>query len=253
MRMHVLSGGRLQMKRKVYLPDAGPDEMIDLPVSCYLLRHPQGNVLFDTGCHPAAATDAEGRWGGIARAMRPVFAPEENVVHELSRIGVQPDDIDLVVNSHFHPDHCGCNEFFRSATVVCHHKELEAAQAEGAERQGFLPGEWRHPMPMDTVIGQRDLFDDNRVVLIPLPGHTPGSMGALVALDRSGEFLLAADAAPLQVTVEQGIQPRNTGDPTAAEQTLAEIRRIQAGGATVLYGHDQAQWTHLRKGAEAYG
>lgn len=252
MKMHVLSGGRLQMKQKVYLPDSDPQALIELPVSCYLLRHPQGNVLFDTGCHPSVASDAEARWGGIAKIMRPVFAPEETVVHELRRIGVSPDDIDLVVNSHFHPDHCGCNECFNRATVICHQRELECARAEDAENMGILAVDWQQPMPIETVDGQRDLFGDGKVVLIPLPGHTPGCMGALVNLERSGSFLLAADAAPLQVNLKRDIQPRNTWDANVSEGSMAEIRHIQAGGASVLYGHDKAQWDSLRKGEHAY-
>ena len=52
MKMHCLSGGRVRMRKSVYVPDADRSEMIEMPVSCMLLRHPQGNVLFDTGCHP---------------------------------------------------------------------------------------------------------------------------------------------------------------------------------------------------------
>jgi len=55
MKMHVLSGGRLRMKKAIYYPDAGREETVDLPVSCILMRHAQGNVLFDTGCHPTIA------------------------------------------------------------------------------------------------------------------------------------------------------------------------------------------------------
>jgi len=115
MKMHVLSGGRLRMKKSVYLPDADRQETIELPVSCFLLRHPQGNVLFDTGCHPSTAVDPEARWGSMAKAMVPISKPEENVVDQLKMIGFTPDDIDVVVNSHFHSDHCGCNEFFKKA------------------------------------------------------------------------------------------------------------------------------------------
>lgn len=73
MKMHMLSGGRLQMSKRTYLPDAARGEMIELPVSCVLLRHTQGNVLFDTGCHPDVATDPEGsaRWPNTcARSCR---------------------------------------------------------------------------------------------------------------------------------------------------------------------------------------
>ena len=67
MKMHVLSGGRLKMRRHIYFPDADRNESIELPVNCILLRHPKGNVLFDTGCHPDVVTNAEGRWGPLAR------------------------------------------------------------------------------------------------------------------------------------------------------------------------------------------
>lgn len=252
MRLHFLNGGRLRMRKSVYLPAAERNETIDLPVSCALLRHAQGNVLFDTGCHPSTVQDAAGRWGTMAKAMLPIARPEDNVVAGLAQLGLEPQDIDVVVNSHFHSDHCGCNEFFRRATVVCHRKELEAAQAEDGVQKGYLPIDWQHPMPIETVEQQRDLFADGRIVLLPLPGHTAGSLGALVTTERSGSFLLAADAAPLRANLDQEILPRNTANPDQAARTMDEIRRLQAAGTMIVFGHDDAQWNTLRQGEAAY-
>ena len=98
MKMHALSGGRLEMKKRVFYPDADGDVKTELPVSCFLLRHAQGNVLFDTGCHPAVETDAEARWGGLIKYMTPVHRPGENVVDETQAAGARADDIDLVIN-----------------------------------------------------------------------------------------------------------------------------------------------------------
>ena len=119
MKMHMLNGGRLRMRKSVYVPGSDRSEMIDLPVLCTLLRHPQGNVLFDTGCHPSVAADAQGRWGDMAKSLTPVGAPDVHVVAELARLALTPDDIDVVINSHLHSDHCGCNEYFKRATLVC--------------------------------------------------------------------------------------------------------------------------------------
>src|SRR5262245_604746 len=105
MKMHLLSGGRLRMRRATYFPGADRSETIDLPVPCWLLRHPQGNVLFDTGCHPSIATDAARRWGGLAKVITPIMTEDDNVVRGLQEIGLVSDDIDLVVCSHLHPDH----------------------------------------------------------------------------------------------------------------------------------------------------
>jgi N-acyl homoserine lactone hydrolase len=250
--MHILSGGRVRMKKGIYLPDADRSETIDLPVSSILLRHGQANVLFDTGCHPSVVDNAEARWGGMAKIMTPIMGPGDHVLAGLASVGLGPDDVDIVVNSHFHPDHCGCNEFFKKATVMVHTRELEAVRAPNAAMRGYLPIEWDHPNPIDAVDAQRDVFGDGRVVLLPLPGHTPGSMGALVALDRSGAFLLASDAVSLRASLDRDIVPRNTWNKEAFVASLDEIRRIEASGATVICGHDAAQWASLRKGTDAY-
>ena len=252
MMMHVLSGGRLRMRKSVFLPATDRSVSIELPVSSILLRHGRANVLFDTGCHPAVVDNAEQRWGGMAKIMTPIMGPSDNVIAGLSALGLRADDIDLVVNSHFHPDHCGCNAFFAKATVIVHARELEAAQAPGHTERGYLSVEWRHPMPIKTVAGQYDVFGDGRIVLVSLPGHTPGTVGALAVLERSGTFLLASDALSLRETLDRGVVPRNTWNAEQFLASLAEIRRIEATGATVLCGHDALQWRQLRKGADAY-
>jgi len=89
-------------------------------------------------------------------------------------------------------------------------------------------------------------------VLIPLPGHTPGTLAALVALDRTGQILLASDTVSVRATLDTGVVPKNTWDAAALTRSLDEVRRIEASGATVICGHDAAQWATLRKGADAY-
>ncbi|HVV63740.1 MAG TPA: N-acyl homoserine lactonase family protein [Pseudolabrys sp.] len=252
MKMHLLSGGRLRMRKSIFLPEADRSETIDIPVSSALLRHSQGNVLFDTGCHPSVPDDPQARWGSLAKLMTPLMPPGENVVTGLAGVGLQCDDIDVVVCSHLHPDHCGCNAFFKRASVIVHKKEIEAARAPGAENAGYLAAEWEQAGPIDALEGERDLFGDGRIVLLPTPGHTPGSISALVALDRSGKFLLAADTVALKASIDRDILPRNIWNADALRKSLAEIKRLEKQGAAVLCGHDDAQWQTLRKGADAY-
>lgn len=252
MKMHALSSGCLRMRRRVYFSDAAREETIDLPVASYLIRHGQANVLFDTGCHPLALRDPEARWGALAKVFAPITPPEDNLLESLRSIGVVPEDIDAVICSHLHPDHCGCNAFFTRATVICHARELEAARVPDAMAAGYLANDWDHPQKFDLVEGGRDLFADGKVVIVPLPGHTPGSIGALITLERSGAFLLASDAVPMRATLDQDISPRNSWSADLFHQSLDEVRRIEAKGAAVICGHDEAQWRSLRKGADAY-
>ena len=106
--------------------------------------------------------------------MTPIMPPGENVLTGLAGIGFAADDIDVVVCSHLHPDHCGCNAFFKRASFIVHAKEIEAARAPNAEADGLSRSRMGHSAPFDALDGERDLFGDGRIVLIPLPGHTPG-------------------------------------------------------------------------------
>lgn len=252
MKMHVLSGGRLRMKKNIYFPDADDKETVELPVSCMLMKHGQGNVLFDTGCHPGILDNPEARWGKLAQHMTPIMPPGDHVLNGLKAVGLGPDDIDVVVCSHFHTDHCGCNEFFRKSTIVVHLQELEAARAPDANNRGYIAADWDHPIPVKLIDGQTDLFGDGRITLIPLPGHTPGSIGALVKLDRSGELLLASDALSIRANLDREVVPKNTRDIDQFLQSFSEIRRMEKSGVKVICGHDSAQWESLRKGADAY-
>lgn len=252
LKLHLLSGGRLSINKEVFTPGRDGGKRIVTPVWCILIRHPQGLVLFDTGCHPSVATDAAGRWGGLARAFVPVSPPGEDVVTALHQVGVEPADVDLVVNSHLHMDHCGANEFFPHATWLVHARELETARDPEVEGKGYFKADWDHPLRLETVNGERDLFGDGRVVLFPTPGHTPGSMAAAVRLTLDGLLLLASDAAVMRENLEEEIIPRNTWEPSAYADSLGVLRRWRERGALVVFGHDPEQAVTLKTGAAHY-
>lgn len=252
MRMHLLSGGRLSMRRSVYYPDASREETFELPVICALIKHPQGNVLFDTGCHPSVATDAPARWGALAKVMRPIFDETEALPGQLPKAGLAASDIDLVICSHLHADHCGCNGFFERATLICHADELASAEAANAREMGFMREDWDHRQPRQTIASQHDVFGDGRLTLLPMPGHTRGMITAHVALERDGGFLLASDAAPVAENLRSRHAARNSWDIDQALAALDEIARLEAQGETIIHGHDDAQWRSLRTGGAWY-
>ena len=99
---------------------------------------------------------------------------------------------------------------------------MRASSRRRARRRPRPPAisaaEWVNDRPIEAIAGERDLFGDGRIVLIPLSGHTPGSIGAHVTLDRSGAFLLASDTVSLRATLDRGIVPRNTWNADALVQ-----------------------------------
>jgi glyoxylase-like metal-dependent hydrolase (beta-lactamase superfamily II) len=252
MKMHILSGGRLRMRSSMYFADVPKDETREFPCVSVLLRHRGGNVLFDTGCHPDVPRDPQARWGGIAKAIAPIHRPGEDVLGGLAGLGLGANDIDVVVNSHLHMDHCGCNAFFRKATFYQHALERRAAADPSNEGKGYFKIDWDHDMPVEGIDRETDIFSDNRIVLLPLPGHTPGSIGAMVELDRSGAHLLAGDALSVRASLTSSHLPRNNWNSDVFQTSLALIRRLEERGTHVICGHDDAQWATLRKGADAY-
>ena len=251
MKMHILEAGTVRLRKSIFVP-AEKSETIDVPVSCVLVRHERGNVLFDTGCHPSVSEDPEGRWGGLAKMMKPLMPPGVNVLSSLKAVGIEPTDIDIVVCSHLHPDHCGCNQFFRNAQFFVHTRELQAAKADKAVSAGYLAQDWDHGLPTSELDGEHDLFGDGRAVIVPLPGHTPGTMGLRVELEKTGSFLLASDSVSLLENLEQNAVPKNTWNADLYLKSFSEIRSMQAQGTTIVCGHDPTQWSNMRKGNSAY-
>ncbi|MCP5910231.1 hypothetical protein NL326_26870, partial [Klebsiella pneumoniae] len=84
-----------------------------------------------------------------------------------------------------------------------------AAEAEGADAQGYRRVEWDLPMRLNPLAGSHDLFGDGRLVTVPLPGHTPGCMGLRAELSGDGVFLLASDAVTLKRNLDRDEVPMN--------------------------------------------
>ena len=107
-------------------------------------------------------------------------------------------------------------------------------------------------MPMIEFDGEVDIFDDGRLVLLPLPGHSPGMTGLLAALPKSGAHLLASDAVAVRENLQPENMPQNTWNRDVQTKSIAEITRIEKSGAQVLCGHDLAEWSTFKQAEESY-
>ena len=105
MRMKFFSGGKLQMNKRIFVPSSNKEEKIILPVISTFIEHKSTKILFDTGCHPNVHIEPEKRWGQLAKIMKPVGDFNDNLILNLKKNNIEPTDIDLVINSHLHPDH----------------------------------------------------------------------------------------------------------------------------------------------------
>ncbi len=167
---------------------------IESAVLMYLVEGGSTKILVDTG-----GSDTE--WAG--RYHHPLErTPDEEPVKALEKVGVAPSDIDVIVNTHLHWDHCFNNHLFPRAKILVQAEEMRYAilplrcQALFYESQliGMTPPWLRTLDRMEAVEGEKEIEEGIR--LIPLPGHTLGFQGVLVELE-SGPCLIAGDNCPL--------------------------------------------------------
>jgi glyoxylase-like metal-dependent hydrolase (beta-lactamase superfamily II) len=241
-RLYAMTCGRITGRLKDMIE--GEDGPVLLPIPSYLIEHPRGTVLFDTGMHPALQTDAAGRLGErVARIFSfDTFLPGDEIDRRLQAIDRDPGRINYIVNSHLHFDHCGGNQLIPNATVVVQRREWETAQApELAAKAGFYRQDFDHGHKLLLADGEHDLFGDGRVVCIPTYGHTPGHQSLRVRLD-SGEVVLAGDACYFCRTLRERRLPRFVHDREAMLASLDRLAALERGGARIFFGHDAGFW-----------
>ena len=225
-----------------YLMEGG-EGRADLPIPAYLIEHPKGTALFDTGMHPDCQRDPAARVGArIAGLFSFDFRPGEEISARLEAIDRDPTKIDVIVNSHFHFDHVGGNALIPNAAMVVQRREWEAGMdPDSAALRGFSRADFDPGHKVIKIDGEHDLFGDASVVCLPTYGHTPGHQSLRVRLP-SGDVVLAADACYFCRTLRERRLPQRVYDRQAMLASLDLLASLEAAGARILFGHDGEFW-----------
>jgi len=222
---------------------AGAEGEITIPVPAYLIEHPKGRVLFDTGLHPDLRHDPAGRLGTrLAGMFRIGLGAGEDIAGRLAALDRDPGTIDLLISSHLHFDHVGGNALIPNATLLVQRREWEAGMdPDAAATRGFNPRDFDLGHKIRVVDGEHDVFGDGSVVCLPTHGHTPGHQSLRVRLD-SGEVVLAADACYFCQTLRERRLPPNMFDRAQMLASLDRLEALEQGGARIFFGHDPEFW-----------
>jgi N-acyl homoserine lactone hydrolase len=225
-----------------------------LPIPAYLIEHPKGTALFDTGMHPACQHDPAARVGSrIASLFRFDYRSGEEISARLAALGRDPARIDLIITSHLHFDHVGGNALIPNATVIVQRREWEAGMdPEIAARCGFDCQDYDLGHKVRLVDGEHDVFGDGSVVCLPTHGHTPGHQSLKLRLS-AGEIVLAADACYFCRTLRERRLPKYVYDRAAMHASLDRLARLEAAGARIFFGHDSSFWKRVPQAPVAIG
>ncbi len=220
----------------------GEAGMIRIPVPAYLIDHPKGRLLFDSGMHKSVQTDAKARLGSAAEYYNVEFQPGEDIEARLNRIDLGVDDIDMLINSHLHFDHAGGNDAIPNSPILLQRPEWEAGlDPDLAALNGFYKQDYDLGQDMKLIDGEHDIFGDGSVVCIPTYGHTPGHQSVLVRLE-SGDALLAGDACDLRRSLENMHLPRHAHNKQEMLASFTKVKEFQNRGARIFFGHDPEFW-----------
>ena len=200
--------------------------------SCYLIRHGDEVLLWDTGLSGALK-------GGKADMGDMVATLDSTIVEQLATLGIKPGDVDIVGISHHHDDHTGQLGDFPQARLIIGAGDFIKAQAKPPQGGEPTIAPWLKPDAKATKLtADLDIFGDGSVVAMHLPGHTPDHLALLVNL-KSGPILLSGDLYhSLDAREKRGVPPFNT----SREQTLASMdafeAKAKATGAKVVIQHE---------------
>jgi glyoxylase-like metal-dependent hydrolase (beta-lactamase superfamily II) len=257
-KLTVLNGGACLAPEGVFLP-GGRACRVRVPALFALLEHPQqGPVLFDTGYHTRFVEATRRLPYRLFRYLTPLsMAERDNAGAQLEARGIPQSSVHWVVVSHFDPDHIGGLRDFPRARVVASAEAWRAVAGKSglaALRARLLPPllppdidyRLRLVQPKELYAepgpgqfsGSYDLFGDGSVRLVPLPGHAPGQLGALVAASDGRDYLFAADGCWTRRDLELRpglLHQRLAADRAAQGRTYEALReaRRQRGWVVV--------------------
>ena len=231
--------------KRLYLMVVGSMPAYQIPIVCYLVQTGDGkNILIDSGL-PEIMPEGESD-----------FANGQDVIAQLASIGLQPDDIDTVISTHYDIDHAGRHASFTKADYIV--QRVHHSDAASNPRFAALRPQWDQPMARIRLVdGDTELLPG--LELLETSGHVPGHQSVLVRLPETGAILLTVDAVPFSASFTRDVQDDGSGSPLGADaeairastiKLLDLVEREQIG--LVIFGHDKEQWETLKKAPAFY-
>jgi glyoxylase-like metal-dependent hydrolase (beta-lactamase superfamily II) len=207
-----------------------------LTVSCYLIQHRNGTLLWNTGL-----PDALAQLPGGTRVGPYTLHRTKTLLSQLQETGYSPDSIRYVGFSHMHPDHSGNGNAFAQSTILMQQEEYDAAFGPEPEKYRFNPQNYSQLKNAKVVklTGDYDVFGDGSVVIKRTPGHTPGHQSLFVRLPQSGAILLSGDLVHFRDNWDNKRVPAFNFSREETLQSMAKMEAfMQQTGAKLLIEHD---------------
>ncbi|WP_337188566.1 N-acyl homoserine lactonase family protein [Phenylobacterium sp.] len=240
--LYAMDCGRISLTNADMFADDGSYKGVaaEMVVPCYLIRHPKGDLVWDTGL-PAPA----------AGKPPPPGTPARSLADQLGDLGLTPADIEYVSVSHSHFDHIGNAGLFTGSTWIVDPKEREVAFNEAARKNAGTFAAYSALETAKTRLIEQptyDVFGDGQVVIHKAPGHTPGHTVLLVRLKETGPVILTGDLWHIAASRPNRRVPRFNFDKAQTLDTMEAVEALaRAEKARLILQHVPEDFAGLPK------
>jgi len=264
-KVYLLDGGSLVLDGFHIFWNRGPAGEVRFPCYSVLIDHPEGRFLFDSGfgCDHAQK---------VLPFEKPVQAKEQSLPGALSLVGLKPEEVDCVINSHFHFDHCGGNKHLPGVRTICHALEFEALKNPlpfeklGYSDLSFAPriaqtkADPGTPLPEgpEGLSPDFELIEGDKEIAKGLwafetPGHTAGHYSLMVELAGRRPMLFTADACYGQKSLEMMCIASFHVDPAASLRSMERLKDLAGQhDAELFFSHEYESYSNYRKAPDCY-
>lgn len=241
LRLYVMNCGTIDVADiSVFSPGVDKGQHKRLTNTCYLVAHPKGTLVWDTGLPDSVAAQKDGvkfEDNFHLRVQKPLAA-------QLKEIGYRPQDVTYLGISHMHFDHIGNVGLFPKATLLMQKEEYAAAFGPDAPKHGNDPKNYPtlKANPVRQLTGDHDVFGDGSVVIKRFVGHTPGHQSLLLKLPKTGNLLLSGDLVHYTKNWQHRRVPGfNFNKEQSVKAMDAAAAFMKANQATLWIQHDLEQ------------
>jgi len=245
--VRLLDSGSLVIDQSHITWNVGCGTPVRFPVYSVLIEHPDGLFLFDTGFDRDLVNEK-------LPFELPEQTPEQTLPGQLEKAGFKPEDVDAVINSHLHFDHCGGNRYLTNAVTYLHADEIrEARSPEPFEVLGYADRGWDRPDARFSLItGDIELAPG--LHLFHTPGHTIGHYSLLVELEGSRPLLFMADVSYTPAAYEKDQQAGFHWNPVAGVRSIRRIKQVaKEWDAEIFFTHDMGEFQTYKLAPDFYG
>jgi 4-pyridoxolactonase len=251
MKVYLLDGGTLMLDKSLATWNHNQGIEFRFPVFSIFIDHPDGKIMLDTGF--------DKDW--VERKLpfeKPTQTEDQTVAAQLAKLGVKPEEIDIVVNSHLHFDHCSANKLFPQAKFIFSKSELRHAFVPDPwERLGYDPDlVWMPGMKTELLeIGDYEYEIVPGVSVIHTPGHSNGHLSFIVR-PGGGEppMVFPVDVAYTRHNLEDKVLMGLHSDPEDLLRSMVKIENIAKKiGGQIFYSHDPDSFAGYKLAPDFYG